>query len=234
MVVSVSASRAQLRARVTRALVGCAALLVLGAVGPSAPQGRSAATRPWFAKSEDVAWSRAALTAPFEATRARAQASPFTMEPEVVLSATLRASVTQLAEAFRTAAGRSFHVTSGARTPLEQARAMFDKLANGGRLTGLYRDYDAARQIEQAYQRARRAGRTPCVAAMARVVSDQVARGLYISRHLHAGAVDIRSRDMNARERRTFRQVVARQRGVRLLEEGRPPHFHLEFPTNRR
>ena len=38
--------------------------------------------------------------------------------------------------------------------------------------------------------------------AMARVLTSQIARGLYISRHLYSGAVDVRSRDMTPRERR--------------------------------
>jgi len=170
------------------------------------------------------------------ASRARAQGpdAPFTMEPDVVLSPALRSTVAQLAVAFRAATGRTFHVTSGVRTPFEQAEAMFDKLASGGTLTGLYRDYEAAHQVELAYQRARRGGRARCVAAMTRVLLAQIARGLYISRHLYSGAVDVRSRDMSARERRTFRTVATRQRGVRLLEEGRPPHFHLEFPVGQR
>lgn len=190
--------------------------------------------RPAVGRAHAAAWSltREGLLG-FSAARARAQVqdAPFTMEPDVVLSPALRNTVAQLAVAFRAASGRTFHVTSGVRTPLEQAEAMFDKLANGASLTGLYRDYEAARQIEQAYQRARRSGRVRCVAAMTRVLTSQIARGLYISRHLYSGAVDVRSRDMTPRERRTFRTVATRQRGVRVLEEGRPPHFHLEFPV---
>jgi hypothetical protein len=198
------------------------------------PEGRDLAARDAASRRDrapaSVGWLGLSLTP----RRASAQGLPFTMEPGVALSGPLRGAVAELAVAFRQAAGRTFHVTSGTRTPLEQAQAMFDKLASGGSLTGLYRDYDAARQIEQAYRGSRRAGRVRCVAAMARVLAGQVARGLYISRHLHAGAVDIRSRDMNSRDRRTFRRVASRQRGVRVLEEGRPPHFHLEFPTSNR
>jgi len=192
------------------------------------------APRPAAGRAHAATWSltREGLLG-FSAARAQAQVQdvPFTMEPDVVLSPALRNTVAQLAVAFRAASGRTFHVTSGVRTPLEQAEAMFDKLANGASLTGLYRDYEAARQIEQAYQRARRSGRVRCVAAMTRVLTSQIARGLYISRHLYSGAVDVRSRDMTPRERRTFRTVATRQRGVRVLEEGRPPHFHLEFPV---
>ena len=240
MVVSVFRSRAASSASVKRALMGCAVLLMVGGAGWPAPSTRTSAppgghrVRGRAASPDGLPTSKLWLGLSLTPTRARAQALPFTMDPGVVLSGPLRGAVAQLALAFREAAGRSFHVTSGTRTALEQAQAMFDKLASGGSLTGLYRDYDAARQIEQAYQRSRRGGRVRCVAAMARVLGGQIARGLYISRHLHAGAVDIRSRDMNSRERRTFNRVAVRQRGVRVLEEGRPPHFHLEFPTSTR
>lgn len=245
MVVSVFVCSAALRAP-RRVWVSGVALLVALSVGSFRPArdgelarrgaseaGRApaSATSEWAAVRGGGPFGRAWV---FAAPRASAQGLPFTMESDVVMSPPLRRTVAELAQAFRASAGRSFHVTSGTRTPLGQARAMFDKLASGGRLTGLYRDYDAARQIEEAYRRTRRAGRGPCVAAMARVVSEQIARGLYISRHLHSGAVDIRSRDMSGRERRAFRSLVARRRGVRLLEEGRPPHFHLEFPVGER
>ncbi len=231
--VSVSPVSSASRARCVRAhapLLGVAVALVVASLG--GPAGSSPAERA-------PAGGLTPPTTSFElgafafATRARAHYpdAPVTMEPDVVLSPTLRNTVAQLAVAFRAASGRSFHVTSGVRTPVEQAEAMFDKLANGSSLTGLYRDYEAARQIEQAYQRSRRSGRPRCVAAMTRVLVGQIARGLYISRHLYSGAVDVRSRDMSARERRTFRQVALRGRGVRVLEEGRPPHFHLEFPV---
>lgn len=232
---SVFALSSASRARCEQALLGCAALLVAVSVGwptgPRSPTERGRSGAPPADRSFAHAW----LTPDF-AARAAADGTdaPFTMEPDVVLSPALRSTVAQLAVAFRAASGRTFHVTSGVRTPLEQAEAMFDKLASGGTLTGLYRDYEAARQIEQAYQHARRSGRARCVAAMTRVLMGQIARGLYISRHLYSGAVDVRSRDMSSRERRTFRTVAARQRGVRVLEEGRPPHFHLEFPVRER
>lgn len=227
--VSVSPVSSASRARFQRALVGCAVLFLVGSTAWPA-------RTPALGGVRTQSSARSLAPAPWElgfASRARAQAqdAPFTMEPDVVLSPALRNTVAQLAVAFRAASGRTFHVTSGVRTPLEQAEAMFDKLASGASLTGLYRDYEAARQIEQAYQRARRSGRARCVAAMTRVLTSQIARGLYISRHLYSGAVDVRSRDMTPRERRTFRTVATRQRGVRVLEEGRPPHFHLEFPV---
>jgi hypothetical protein len=64
---------------------------------------------------------------------------------------------------------------------------------------------------------------------MAQVISRQVRRGCLISRHLSAAAADVRSRGMSRRDRAIFVQIVSRQRGVALLEEGTPPHYHLQL-----
>jgi hypothetical protein len=120
-------------------------------------------------------------------------------------------------------------ITSGTRTPREQADAMYQKIRLGQRLTRLYADADAATEIQAAYRAHQRAGRDACVGAMARVITAQMARGLFISRHLHASAVDVRSRDMTRRQRRTFVAVVAQFPQIELIDEGVPPHFHLEL-----
>ena len=53
-------------------------------------------------------------------------------------------------------------------------------------------------------------------------------RGVFISKHLLDDAVDIRSRNLNRREKALFRKL-ARARGFRVLLETRPPHFHLSI-----
>ena len=105
---------------------------------------------------------------------------------------------------------------------------MYDKLRFGERLTGLYRDFHAASEIQAAYRLHRRRGRHACIVAMAEVIRSQIGRGCFISHHLRASAADVRSRDMTRAQRQVFRDVVAAVGGVSLLEEGTPPHFHLQ------
>lgn len=105
---------------------------------------------------------------------------------------------------------------------------MLLKLRRGQRLTSLYRDFEAASEIQRAY-RHHRASSSQCIQAITRVIQEQMRRGCYISRHLRAGAADVRSRDMTPRERMIFREVVSSVREVALLEEGVPPHFHLQL-----
>lgn len=161
--------------------------------------------------------------------RGRADTRHYTAEDGVRLGPRMERVIGRIAREFHRRTGRGIHVTSGTRSAREQARAMFEKLRRGQRLTRLYRDYEAASEIQQAYRRHRRDGTGQCVRAMARVIRTQVRRGCYISRHLRASAADVRSRDMSRREQRIFRQVVAGFDEVSLLQEGTPPHFHLQL-----
>lgn len=153
----------------------------------------------------------------------------FTTEEGVRLGDEVEATLERIGREYHRRTGRRLHVTSGTRTPREQAEAMYEKLQLGEQLTRTYRDYAAASEIESAYRSHRRHGRAACVRAIARVIRGQLRRGCYISRHLHASAVDVRSRDMSPRQQRVFREVVAGVEGVELLQEGRPPHFHLQL-----
>jgi len=158
-----------------------------------------------------------------------AEETSYTTEDGVRLGAEMERTMEEIASEFRRRTGRRLHVTSGTRSPDQQARAMYDKIRLGQRLTRLYRDYDAASEIQAAYRRNRRQGRSQCVRAMSEVIRGQIRRGCFISRHLYASAVDVRSRNLSRRHRRVFRNVVRAVGGVQLLEEGTPPHFHLQL-----
>ena len=142
------------------------------------------------------------------------------------------AIVARIAARFFLDTGRELVVTSGLRDANTQARAMYVKRSRGGSLVGLYRNKIAIGAIEQAYQQGvkKRQGADAIVARMAKVIAGQIARGVYISRHLQAGAVDIRSRTMSVRDHRAFRQAAAAE-GARVLLERRPPHYHVRLPA---
>jgi hypothetical protein len=154
---------------------------------------------------------------------------PYGVEEGVRVGAGIADLLHRIAGEFHRRTGRGIVVTSGTRSAEEQADAMYEKIRLGQRLTSLYRDTAAATEIQSAYRTNRRAGRNACVRAMAAVINAQVGRGLFISRHLSSGAVDVRSRDMSRRERRIFASIVAQYPAIELLDEGVPPHFHLEL-----
>jgi hypothetical protein len=155
----------------------------------------------------------------------------YTVLSGVTLSPAVASRVQQIDEAFFRRSGKHLTVVSGTRDPARQARAMIRVVELGGSLTRLYGDREAAREIQQSYERARAARKKPeeVVAAVQATIQAQIQRGTYISAHLRAGAVDVRNTTLTEAERKAFRAAVREVGGVSLLEEHRPPHFHLEI-----
>ena len=155
----------------------------------------------------------------------------FDMRPNVSLPEAVAGRLNRIARRFFVETGRRVLVTSGTRGPHGQAAAMYTKLTRGRSLLALYRNRDAARQIQAVYSAGRRsrASRARIVSSMAEVIETQMKRGVYISRHLVSGAVDLRSRGLSRRERSSLRTAVRAETRVTVLEEQHPPHFHLTF-----
>ncbi len=151
--------------------------------------------------------------------------------PEVTMPDAVAERVTAIDDAYARRAGKHLTVTSGTRDATRQAKAMYKMLHLGGDPVRLYRNKEAAREVKQAYEAGRAAGKSPddVVTSMYNVLQAQIARGVYISAHLRAGAVDIRSRDMSAADRKAFLSATSEVGGIRLLEENTPPHFHLQI-----
>lgn len=158
---------------------------------------------------------------------------PYHFASEARLAPSVELQIHQLGLRFRRFGGRRrLLVTSGIRGPYRQARAMFIKLLLGSRLVRLYRRRKAAREIVRAYRAARRQRwpRVRVIAAMQAVIEAQICRGIYISEHLKAGAVDLRSIGLRWRDKRALRRAARSfGRALYLKEERRPPHFHLAF-----
>jgi len=127
--------------------------------------------------------------------------------------------------------GKHLTVTSGTRDAARQAKAMYKMLRLGGDPMRLYRNKEAAREVKEAYDSKRAAGKAEgdVVGAMYEVLRAQITRGVYISAHLRAGAVDVRSRDMSSSDKKAFVAAVNEAKGVALLEESAPPHWHLQI-----
>jgi len=158
---------------------------------------------------------------------------PYRVKPHVQLVQNTELWVHRLAAMVRRRLGHVLTITSGTRTPEQQAAAMYGKLVRGGRYRSLYKKRELAEQIRQTFRTARRRGkrRGEIVAAMTATIEEQLRQGLQISAHLKRVAVDVRSYDMTRRVKRTFRRLTESIEGMRLLnEERRPPHFHLEVP----
>jgi len=119
-------------------------------------------------------------------------------------------------------------VTSGTRTPREQAEAMYENWYYDRNQGTRYLDEEAEEEILEAYENALRAnrGRNATVDAMTAVIENQVRHRRYISRHLIGRAVDVRIRDMSTEQRKIFDNLAKALHLTPLREED---HYHLQF-----
>jgi hypothetical protein len=153
----------------------------------------------------------------------------YTVLPNVSLSDEAASKLAQINDAFSQKTREHIVITSGTRDPAQQAKAMYKMLELGADILRLYKNKSAAREIQRTYDATHDKPKEEAVVALYEVIKGQIARGIYISAHLRAGAVDVRSRSMSPAERHAFVKAVADVGGVMLLEESKPPHYHLQI-----
>lgn len=110
------------------------------------------------------------------------------------------------------------HVTSGIRSANAQASALHTKRNLGDDLYRLYARDDLIKEILAVPN---------TVSDMARVISNQIARGQYLSNHMSGAALDLRSKNWTSEQANTVLSA-ARSLGVEAKLETTPPHLHLE------
>lgn len=149
--------------------------------------------------------------------------------PDVLLSADARMKLTQIADRYYERTKKSITVTSGTRSTTKQAVAMYDMLKNKPTDYSNYINKKAAGEIRQAYDDGITAGKAKdqIIADMSQVIERQMAAGTYVSRHLRAGAFDIRTSDMSTEDRQEFMAAVKDVLGKDPLQE--QDHFHVQF-----
>lgn len=147
----------------------------------------------------------------------------YTVSSGILMTDSLRPRLQDLADRYFQRTGGSLHITSGYRPPDRQAAAMYDLIVNNGTgyVRDLYANKGAVDQILSAY-RNNNSSRSAAIAAMTRTISDQTARGVYISDHLRSQAIDIRT----SANFSVLRDIV-REMGGSILNEGN--HYHVEL-----
>lgn len=148
----------------------------------------------------------------------------------VVLSMEARTALRRIADEYYRETGEVLYVTSGTRTPEKQAEARYDNLYYGRNRETHYKDTRAYNEILGTYNEARRSGASKhaAVAAMTRIIEQQVSHHEYISLHLRGEAVDVRSRDMSYQQERAFQKTVDDVLGLHhWIVEG--DHYHVQF-----
>ena len=147
------------------------------------------------------------------------------------LDDTSRERLERIAQRYFEATRRRLVVTGGTRTPERQAELMLEKLAHGEDIVALYENKAAVTEIRNLYRDSAgvRQPKKQLIHAIRDVIAAQIDKGIYVSRHLKAGAADVRSRDLKAPQEAAFRRAVADEPGVILVDEraSAEPHLHL-------
>lgn len=124
-------------------------------------------------------------------------------------------------------------VTGGTRTPKRQAQLMYNKLEHGEDIVALYENKAAATEIRNIYKEgsAKNLSRKRQIRGIAETIEAQIARGIFVSKHLKSGAVDVRSWGLTGKQEEALREAVKQESGVTLLDErsSSEPHFHLSL-----
>jgi len=153
-------------------------------------------------------------------------------EPNLIMSADIIDVIKPMGVRFYCNAvpNKTMVVTSGRRTTVSQADAMYKKLKLGDDILGLYKNKTAAQQVLDSYNQSvkDKLGEQATKNAIQATLDKQVAAGTYISNHLNAKAFDIRSRDLSGAQKTVFTKI-GNEYCRKVILEGKPPHFHLEI-----
>ena len=153
----------------------------------------------------------------------------FSLESGVSLSVDVTKKVKKIADTYYLSTKKKIVVTSGIRSAQSQAEAMYAKLVGGDSLS-IYVDQTAAKKIKEIYERGvkEKKGKEALVKEMKEEIDKQIGKGVYLSKHLKKGAVDVRSRDMTSSEKEAFKKA-AKDVADSVILETIPPHFHLQL-----
>ncbi len=160
---------------------------------------------------------------------ARPEPSGYILLSGVSISKNTADALEKLDAAYFKKSGAHLVITSGTRDPARQAKAMYKTMQLGTDILKLYRNKPAAQEIKNAYTKFLQKGSEKTIEAIYQVLKDQMDRGVYISAHLRAGAVDVRNRDMSRARKKAFEKSVLANGSFSFIEESKPPHFHLEL-----
>lgn len=149
----------------------------------------------------------------------------WTARPGVVLTAAMRTFLDRLAA--RAALGVVFEVTSGVRSPEAQARSMSGLVRAGMDREEMLALYGRRAAIVEVVTAAWPAGAPWNEGRALVVLRGQVARGIYVSDHMRADAVDISVGNLSASHEERL-MTSARELGAEAIRETEPHHIHIE------
>jgi len=153
----------------------------------------------------------------------------YTTKGAITVPPSLKPQLKKIADAYYKATNKDIVVTSAKRTAASQASALYVRFSKGGNVNDYVKQTEA-KAVKKAYDDAVKAkkDKAAIIKAMEQELADQIQQGKYLSSHLSSKALDVRSRDMSAAEKKAFLKAC-KAVASKCLVEGAPQHFHLQF-----
>lgn len=139
----------------------------------------------------------------------------------VVLTPAMAAFLDRLAAE----SGVTLDVTSGVRSPEAQARAMSGKVSAGSDRTEMMALYHDG-YLSEIWPPGTEWSESRAV----QVLRSQMARGIYLSRHMRGDAFDLSVRNLSTLQQYAVRDAAIRL-GAEAIIESEPAHIHIENVT---
>ncbi len=155
----------------------------------------------------------------------QAPSAPYDLAPDIEMNATIEKAASRLAKEYLSRTGKKFKITSGVRNARRQAAAMYDKYRSGDKLVGLYGS--KAEPIARVCAQAK--NREAAIKEIEQIILDFSKRGILMSRHMPGKAFDVSKDKMSAANRAAFLEAVKAAGGLSVINEGKPPHFHVDI-----
>jgi len=173
-----------------------------------------------------------------DSTATEAKKNPYyTIDSGIILEADAILVLNKIAPLYFNKVGKKFNVNSGTRTADRQAEAMYTVYTSGDRTLHLYRNRKVANELIDIIRKGRsaRKSKTEIVQKMTTLIQNNASRGIFMSSHQRAGAIDISVRGdvgvpaMTGSEQKIMTSIATKITGFKAIIEKYPPHIHLKF-----
>jgi hypothetical protein len=156
----------------------------------------------------------------------------YTIDAGIVLEADAIAILDKIAPLYFAKVGEKFNVNSGTRNSYRQAEAMYIVYMNGDRTLHLY-NRQRANELIAIIKKGESKAAT--IKKMTDLIQQYADKGIFMSDHQKAGAIDISIRGdlgvppMTNPQQKIMMEIATKVTGYKALLENSPPHIHLKF-----
>ncbi len=157
-------------------------------------------------------------------------------DPNIIVSPKVEIYIDKIAKRFKDKFSKVLVVTSGLRTPEQQARAMYNNFRadNGVKIQRRkYRNRKLFDEIAAVFTSNKVKDKVKVINEMTKVIRKQVSRKEYISQHLIESAVDIRTRGLLNEEIDYLVELIKSNASLMYQDKRNSniPHIHIQLKS---